>query len=366
VTRIAVVNAGSSTLKLALMEVSGSRVRSLARLTCEWRLDDQPAMVLEDAMAELPAQPEAFGHRIVHGGDQFIGPTRLSADVERSLEALIPLAPLHNAPALAAIRAVAQRFGHLPGVAVFDTAFHARRAPASMRYALPDELVDEFAIRRYGFHGIAHASLVEACAAAQRIDVSAVSAVTLQLGAGCSACAVRRGSSVETSMGFTPLEGLVMATRCGSIDPAIVLRLVRAGYDAGWIEEQLTHRSGLAALAGDADMRTVLAAAGRGESKARLALDVFCRRIILTVGAYLTLLEGDGVIVFGGGIGTNAPEIRARVAEGLKAWNVMLDDECNRRNEPGRISAASSREVFALATDEETIIAREVAGYLGL
>lgn len=360
------VNAGASTLKLALLEVSGASVRSVARLTREWRPEDRPGKVLEDAMAELPAEPDAFGHRVVHGGEHLVGPTTLSAEVERTLEALVPLAPLHNAPALAAIRAVAQRFGHLPGVAVFDTAFHAGRAPASFRYALPDELVDEFAIRRYGFHGIAHASLVEGCAAAQQIDTAAVSAVTLQLGAGCSACAVRRGSSVETSMGFTPLEGLVMATRCGSIDPAIVLRLVRAGYDADWIEEQLTGHAGLAALAGESDMRKVLAAAGRGDSRARLAMDVFCRRIVMTVGAYLTLLDGDGAIVFGGGIGANAPEIRARVAEGLLAWNVVLDDERNRRNEPGRISTASSRAVFALTTDEETIIAREVAEHLEL
>lgn len=366
-SRIAVVNAGASTLKLALLDVSdGGRVRTLERLTREWRPDARPGQMLEEAMAALPAEPEAFGHRVVHGGADLVAPTTLTTDVEHALEALLPLAPLHNAPALAAIRAVAERFPHVPGVAVFDTAFHAGRAPASLRYALPDELVESFAIRRYGFHGIAHASLVEGCAAARACDESAVTAVTLQLGAGCSACAVRHGRSVETSMGFTPLEGLVMATRCGSIDPAIVLRLVRAGYDADWIEDRLTRRAGLAALAGDADMRNVVAAAGRGDGRARLALDVFCRRIVQTVGAYLTLLEGAGAIVFGGGIGTNSPEIRARVADGLAAWNVVLDDELNRRNSPGRISASGAREVFALATDEESVIAREVAGHLQL
>ncbi len=366
--RIVVVNAGASTLKVTLLEAADGSVRPLERTQREWQgaaMSGEVAHeVLQEALDCLAARPQAIGFRLVHGGERFVAPTRITDQVIRELEALIPLAPLHNAPAVAAIRALRRQFPDVPAVAVFDTAFHAARPAASTRYALPDELVATFALRRYGFHGIAHASLVEALARAEDVAVDDVCAVTLQLGAGCSACAVRHGRSVETSMGYTPLEGLVMATRCGSVDPAIVVRLMRAGYEADRIDELLTRQSGLLALAGTADMRKILTAAAAGDGAAEEALEVFCHRIVLTVGGYLTLLGGEGAVVFGGGIGTHAPEIRSRVAAGLAAWGVVLDPEANRRNQPGRISAAGSREVHALATDEETVIGRAVAAYL--
>ena len=361
---IVVLNPGASTVKLALMEVAGGEVHERRRLQREWRPGVEAADIIDEALESLTGAPDAFGYRVVHGGADLVAPVTVDAGVERRIAELVPLAPLHNAPALTAIRAVRTRHPHLPGVAVFDTAFHADRPAASTGYALPATLVQRFGFRRYGFHGIAHASLVEAAAAVDGVAGEAVSAVTLQLGAGCSACAVRHGRSIETSMGFTPLEGLVMATRCGSVDPAVVLNLVRGGHDADWIEDQLTRHSGLLALAGTSDMREILAAEARGEPGARLALDLFCHRLVLTVGGYLTLLEGQGALVFGGGIGTHSPQIRRQVAAGLRAWNVSLDEAANTRNEPGRISAAGSRAVFALRTDEESMIARAVAEHL--
>ncbi|MDH3601125.1 MAG: acetate kinase [Candidatus Tectomicrobia bacterium] len=362
---IAVVNTGASTLKLALMEVGLDGVWQRQRFEYDWHPSEHAGDLLRTALESLEATPDAIGHRVVHGGAELVEPTTLTPQLETELEALVPLAPLHNGPAVAAIREVRKIYPRLPAVAVFDTTFHAYRPPASMRYALRQDTVDAFAIRRYGFHGIAHASLVDGLADAEGIPIDEVSAVTLQLGAGCSACAVQHGRSIETSMGFTPLEGLVMATRSGDVDPAIVLRLMRAGYDADRIEDELTRRAGLLALCGLTDMREILAAESRGQANARLALDLFCHRIVLMVGGYLTLLGGEGALVFGGGIGTNAPRIRERVAQGLSAWGVMLDPVLNQRNQPGRLSTNSSRPVFALRTEEEHVIAREVDRHLG-
>lgn len=229
-----------------------------------------------------------------------------------------------------------------------------------MHYALPREWHERFGFRRYGFHGIAHASLAQSYAEAGSLRMEDVSAVTLQLGAGCSACAIRNGRSIETSMGYTPLEGLVMSTRSGNIDPAIVLELVRAGMRVDEIDEQLNRRSGLLGLAGTGDMREVLAADIRGEKDARLALKLFIHRLVMTIGGYLTLLGGEGAIVFGGGIGENAPDVRAGIAQGLKAWNVALDPAQNLANRPGRISREQSRPVYVFETREEAMIANQI------
>lgn len=362
--RIAALNIGASTLKLALLDVTGERVGEIQRIEHELAPEQHVETALRAALAALEPTPDAFAHRVVHGGGEFVGPTTLTDTVERRLEALVPLAPLHNGPALAAIRHVRKAYADRPSVAVFDTAFHASRPAESMHYALSRELAERFGIRRYGFHGIAHASLAAALADALGTELACVDAVTLQLGAGCSACAVRGGRSVETSMGYTPLEGLVMATRCGNIDPAIVLRLIRAGYDVDQVEAELGRRGGLRALCGMTDVREILAAESRGDEGARFALRLFCHRIVSTVGAYLTLLDGAGSLVFGGGIGTNSPPIRERIAWSLRCWNVSLDAEANARNEPGLISSAGSRPVFVLRTNEEAVMAREVDRHL--
>jgi acetate kinase len=363
--RIVTVNTGASTLKLAALEVDGDEVREIRRLEQGWDPAEQAEGAVQAALDQLATQPDAIGHRVVHGGSDFVEPVTLTAEIEQRLDALVPLAPLHNGPALEAIRAVRKLHAELPSVAVFDTAFHAHRPAVSMRYALPGELVEELGFRRYGFHGLAHESLVEALAESRRVSATEIDAVTLQLGAGCSACAVRKGRSVETSMGYTPLEGLVMATRSGDIDPAIVVRLVRAGFDADRIEDELTRRSGLNALSGFSDMREILAAESRGDDGARFALELFCHRIVLTVGAYFTLLGGNAVLVFGGGIGAHSPQIRERIARGLEVWKVVLDAKRNARNMPGLISMKGSRAVYALRTNEEAVIARAVDRHLG-
>src|SRR5690606_17149706 len=359
---IAVVNAGSATLKLAVFEARDDDVLERSSRKYEWGAHEEMPDAVERAFTGIEEEPEVIGHRVVHGGPRYTAPVRIDADVEDALEQLVTLAPLHNGPAVTAIRAARRRFPDTPPVAVFDTAFHARRPPESMHYALPAGWHDRYGFRRYGFHGIAHASLARAYAQAAGHGMDEVNAVTLQLGTGCSACAIRNGRSIETSMGYTPLEGLVMATRSGDIDPAIVLALLRDGLDAGQIDTALNRRSGLLGLAGTGDMRKVLADDARGNKPAHLALRLFIYRVVLTVGAYLTLLEGDGAIVFGGGIGENAPEIRAGVAQGLKAWNVALDPGRNLANRPGSISKDGGRPVYVCETREEPIIAREVLG----
>lgn len=356
--RLAVVNTGSSTLKLASFDASADGVRECSSQTFEWESPEAMDDTVRQALEELKMPPAMLGHRVVHGGERYAEPVRIDEEVEKALENLVPLAPLHNEPALKAIRVAREVFPDTPFVAAFDTSFHFRRPKASMRYALPRDWDDEYRFRRYGFHGIAHESLVHSYAEARSITAEEVHAVTLQLGSGCSACAIRNGRSIETSMGYTPLEGLVMATRSGNVDPALVLKLVRAGVDPDEIEERLNRESGLKGIAGTGDMREILADDVRGDRRARLALKVFLHRLVLEVGGFLTLLDGDGAIVFGGGIGTNSPEVRAGVAAGLSAWNVALDPARNLKNRPGRISKDGSRDVYVFETREEYLIAR--------
>ena len=361
--RVLVLNGGSSTVKAAIAEVSHGSVRIVTRRTAEQEGAGEPERLFEKAIESVAsdsARIDAVGHRVVHGGTRFRGAVRIDDAVEAAIESLSPLAPLHNPVALAGIRAARARLGDLPMVAVFDTAFHHGRPIVSRRYALPDDVTEELGLWRYGFHGIAHASLVDGVAALEATTAARVTAVTLQLGRGCSACAVRGGASTETSMGFTPLEGLVMGTRSGDVDPGLVLYLLRRGRSVDDVEDLLEKRSGLAGVGGSADMRELLRVEERGDRRAALAIAIFVRRIVATVGAYLTLLEGEGSLVFGGGIGENSPAIRERVCAGLAAWNVWLDPARNAAKAPGQISADGSRPVYVVGTDEETIIARAV------
>jgi acetate kinase len=362
--RVVVLNAGTATLKVATFEIRSGEVVETHRAEYAWLEQADGARLVRDALDEIEPPIAAIGHRVVHGGDAFTATVRIDSAVEERIRELVALAPLHNARALEAIRGARLKLPEVPSFAVFDTAFHAERPRASLFYALPQEITRALKLRRYGFHGIAHAALVGSLAAAEERDLRDVTAVTLQLGSGCSACAVRDGRSMETSMGYTPLEGLVMATRCGDIDPAIVLQMLRAGHGVDEIDAQLNRRSGLLALSGRKDMREILAAEAQGDDGARLAIEVFVHRIVLTVGAYFTLLEGRGALVFGGGVGTHSPEIRARVAAGLRAWDVDLDPELNTRNALGRISVPGARAVYVFRTNEEHLIARELARLL--
>ena len=362
---LAVINVGTRTVKAAVVRLTEDGAFSVDRQVIE-RDDD----ALLDAAILAAARPlcdhpiDAVAHRIVHGGAQLDRPIQIDADVEATLEALSALAPLHNPPALRGVRVLRGLLPSCPAIAVFDTAFHADRPLESRMYALPWELTRSLALYRYGFHGIAHTSLLESVAAAQQRSPSEVDAVTLQLGSGCSACAIHAGRSVETSMGFSPLEGLPMSTRSGDIDPAIIFHLARQGWTLEEIEGLLLERSGLLGLAGSGDVRDLLEAESKGDPRAQTALAIFVHRTVSVVGAYLTLLQGRGCVAFGGGIGTHSAEIRRRIAEGLTAWNVRLDGERNARGTPGRISTHDSRDMYVFSTDEESLIARAAAEVL--
>jgi acetate kinase len=358
--RVLVINAGSRTIKVALVEAGTDRAVVQARRQVDAASEEEARSALETAFEGIGADDvDAVGHRIVHGGRRFTEPVCIDESVEEGIRAASRLAPLHNPRALAGVRVARERFPDRPMVAVFDTGFHARRSAESLRYPLPWEICEELDLLRFGFHGIAHASLVESLAQAQGTHPRDVTAVTLQLGAGCSACAVERGTSIETSMGFSPLGGLPMATRPGDLDPSVVLELLRQGYTPGDVEEMLTHRAGFQGVAGAADVRDVLRAEAQGDCRAGVALALFVRQTVAVVGAYLTLLRGVGTIVFGGGIGTHSTEIRRRVARGLSAWGVRLDSTRNAEG-GGRISHADSRPVYSFETDEERLIARSV------
>jgi acetate kinase len=313
---------------------------------------------------------EAVGHRVVHGGEQYVEPTLITEEVEAGIDALSELAPLHNPSCLAGIRGAKKILGPAkPMVAVFDTAFHQTMPAVAKQYALPTELADRYRIRRYGFHGIAHASLANGYAMCTGNSLEKVRLITLQLGNGCSVTAIAQGRSVETSMGFTPLEGLVMGTRSGDVDASIISYLSeREKVDATEVERWLNERSGLLGLSGRSnDMRELLRAAEEEQDKrAKFAIELFCYRVRKYLGAYLAVLGGADAIVFGGGIGENAPEIRDRICRNMEWCGLTLDPDRNRAAvglAPGRASKISTDEsrpaAYVVAADEETWIAKE-------
>ncbi len=352
-TPLLAINCGSATVKARLFQGGSEGLRAGAsfREDAGGRHREAIARIL----AALGATPRAVVHRVVHGGTRFREAARIDEAAETEIRRLSALAPLHNAPALLGIDAT--RGLGVPMVAVFDTAFHATLPETASRYALPRGLPPE--IRRFGFHGLSHRSVMEQYAAAT--GSLAPTLVTLHLGGGCSAAALRHGRSVDTSMGMTPLEGLVMGTRSGDVDPGIVLHLLREGRDPDEVEEMLARESGLLGLAGTADMREILS---RQDGAARLALDIFCMRARKCVGAYLALLEDAEAVVVTGGIGENAPEVRRRILSGLHFAGLTLDDDSNERGE-GRISTDDSRlHAFVFPSDEESIMAREALAVL--
>lgn len=310
----------------------------------------------------------AVGHRVVHGGERLVRPARIDAAVEAVIQECAVFAPLHNPANLVGIRAARDVFPDVPHVAVFDTAFHAAMPERSYVYGLPYELYLERGIRRYGFHGPSH-QFMAACAAEHLgTDPSRLRLVTCHLGGGASVAAIDGGVSVDTSMGMTPLEGLLMGTRAGDLDPAIPLLLARAGQSTDEIDATLNRRSGLAGISGlGADFRDIQAHAERGEVRARLAIDVFVHKLVKYVGAYLALLGGADALVFTGGIGENSALVRARVCESLGFAGIGLDAALNagaRPGDSGGVADVASRHartrVLVVRTDEERMIAREV------
>jgi acetate kinase len=328
--------------------------------------------VLLNRLGDFLPSIEAAGHRVVHGGDRYVESTVITDEVEAGIDALSELAPLHNPACLAGIRGAKAVMGAtVPMVAVFDTAFHRTMPEVARRYAIPTDLADRHHIRRYGFHGIAHASLANGYAVCTQTSLTQSRIITVQLGNGCSIAAVAEGKSVETSMGFTPLEGLVMGTRSGDVDASLVGFLAeREKVEPAEVERWLNERSGLLGLSGRSnDMRELLRAAEQEQDqRAEFAIDLFCYRARKYLGAYLAVLGGADAIVFGGGIGEHAPEVRTRICRGMEWCGIKLDAGRNhtavslRPGSAAKISTdGSTPAVYVVAADEETWIAKETA-----
>jgi acetate kinase len=358
--RVLVVNAGSSSLKLTLLD--GDDTVIAARELAAPRAQVDPDQ-LRAALDTVLCDANAVGHRIVHGGERFREAVRIDADVEAGMRELSDLAPLHQSKSLAALDAVTAALGELPAVACFDTAFHATLPPAASTYALPAEWRERWGLRRYGFHGLSHSWVARRTPKLLERDASGLRIVSCHLGAGASLCAIEDGRSIDTTMGFTPLEGLVMATRSGSVDPGILLWLAEhERLSAAELADALEHRSGLLGLAGSADMREVLARAERGDESARLARDVYVHRLRADIAAMAAALEGMDVLVFTGGVGEYSPSVRSHTAEGLGFLGVNLDETRNRQSsgdaEIG--TGGASVRTLVLASREDLEIARQV------
>ncbi len=399
---VLVVNAGSSSLKYqvvdtesevvwanGLVEKIGESQSAITHRTRIGRGADQPfeAFTRESV---IPDHAEAFhavtalfaetgevsevgdlvgvGHRVVQGADQFTEPTVVTPEVVDAIRGLIPLAPLHNPAAVAGLESAMAEFPGIPHVAVFDTAFHQSIPPSAYTYAIDREVARANRVRRYGFHGTSHQYVTHKAAHVLDIPVDEVNLVTLHLGNGASACAVRGGHSVETSMGLTPLEGLVMGTRSGDVDPAVVFHLITtADMSAQDVDTLLNKRSGLLGLCGQNDLREVHKLIAAGDQDAVLALDVYVHRIRKYLGAYLGVLGGAHAIVFTAGVGENDAEVRRRAVSGMEMLGISLDVE---RNASARGSAVpvdvsgpdAQIRVLVVPTNEELEIAIETVG----
>jgi acetate kinase len=362
--RILIVNAGSSSLKLRVLE-DVDRVSASADLPVPGGTPDAGA-VAEAVRGMAPVN--AAGHRIVHGGTEFSGPTVIDAGVEARLRALTDLAPLHQPKSLAALDAVTAVLPGIPTVACFDTAFHATIPDAAATYALPAEWRRRWALRRYGFHGLSHAYASQRAAELLGRALRDLRVVTCHLGAGASLAAVRGGLSVDTTMGFTPLEGLVMSTRSGSVDPGLVLWLEEhAGMPPAELAAALEHRSGLLGLAGTGDMREVLAAAAGGEASACLALDVYVHRLRAAIASMAAAMDGLDALVFTGGVGERSPEVRSRAAAGLAFLGAGVDERRNAEvDDDADVSVGGARvRTLVVRAREDIEMARQVRETIG-
>ena len=367
---VLVLNAGSSSLKYQLLDMTDRSVAAsglVERIGGSEVPDHAAALGLVlgdlDSSGALSGAPVAVGHRVVHGGERFQRSVLVDAEVRRGIEETIDLAPLHNPANIAGIEVARRRYPDTPQVAVFDTAFHASMPPRAWRYPLPRDLADRLRIRRYGFHGTSHGYVARKAAEHLGRPLGELDLVTLHLGNGCSAAAVAGGRCVDTSMGLTPLGGLVMGTRSGDLDPGIVAHLHReGGLDLDAIDTLLNKESGLKALAGSNDLREVHRRADAGDADAAEALEVFCYRIRCTVGAYAAALGGMDAVVFTAGIGENDADVRARVCAGLSGLGVRLDEARNtvRSREARTVSAGGSAvAVLVIPTNEELEIAEQ-------
>ena len=364
VVRILVVNAGSSTLKLTLLDGEDAVLAERELPTPRARID---SVELREALASPLRAADAVGHRVVHGGERFREAVRIDADVEAGLRELVDLAPLHQPKSLAALDAVTEALPDLPAVACFDTGFHATLPAAAATYALPAEWRERWGLRRYGFHGLSHAWVARRVPELIARDARDLRIVSCHLGAGASLCAIENGKSIDTTMGFTPLEGLVMATRSGSVDPGMLVWLLEhEKLSPAELANTLEHRSGLLGLAGSADMREIVDRARVDEPSARLALDVYAHRLRAGIAAMAAALGGLDTLVFTGGVGEHATEVRSQTVAGLAFLGVALDHARNpETHADGEIGAEGATvRTLVLTAREDIEIARQARAVL--
>ncbi|HYE36866.1 acetate kinase [Methylocaldum sp.] len=383
--KLLVLNSGSSSVKYRLFGLSDERVLVSGIIE---RIGEAPASPVgadgasgftnhrqaitevvhrlrESGELQEPNELFGIGHRVVHGGEAFSSAVVVDDAVIEAIRAAIPLAPLHNPPNLLGIEVCRELWPGVPQVAVFDTAFHQSMPPYAYRYALPKGFYRDDRIRRYGFHGSSFAYVTKRTAAYLGRSLESCNFIVLHLGNGASAAAIKQGRSVDTSMGMTPLAGLIMGTRCGDIDPGIVLYLMKSGkYSVSELERLLSTNSGLKGLAGANDMREVLACAEAGDGDARLAVEAYCYAIKKYIGSYLAVLGHVDALVFTGGIGEHAAPIRHKICSGLESCGITINIPKN-TIEPGgmaELQAANSRvKILVVYTDEELEIARQSA-----
>jgi len=392
--KILVINSGSSSLKYRLVDVRDRTVPASGKIerigeresltrhriylpekgTEEWtRRDPVPdhgaalkgivQVLTERVFIDGRGGFQAIGHRVVHGGERFREPVLVTEDVIRGIKNLCDLAPLHNPANLLGIRTARSLWPDVPQVAVFDTAFHQTLPPHAFRYALPEDVYRAYGVRRYGFHGTSHRYVAREAASFLKVPPENLNLIVFHLGNGASASAVRAGECVDTSMGLSPLEGLIMGTRSGDLDPSVVFHLLRhAGMTPDRIEEMLNHESGLKGLCGVNDIREVHRMARQGSLDAERALDMYAYRIRKYIGAYAAVLGRLDAVVFTAGIGENDPEIRERVCRDLLILGIELDEERNRR--PGTLPTSVQSEnsrvaVLVVPTNEELEIAEQ-------
>jgi acetate kinase len=360
--RVLVVNAGSSSLKLSVLD-DDRRVLDETLPSPRGRVEEQALCAAVDEAGTI----EAVGHRIVHGGPTFLEPVRVDAAVVRRLHELADLAPLHQLKSLHALEVMTRLLPGVPAVACFDTSFHARMPEAASTYALPAEWRKRWPLRRFGFHGLSHAYASQRAAELAGRGADGLRVITCHLGAGASLAAVSDGRSVDTTMGFTPLEGLVMGTRSGTLDPGLVLWLEEhVGMPPSELAVTLEHRSGLLGLSGSADMKAVLEAEAAGDEDAALAVEVYLHRLRAEIGAMAAALGGLDALVFTGGVGERSPAIRRRTADGLGFLGVAVDEASNEAPELDADVTAPDAAVrtFVVEAREDLQIARGVRSVL--
>ncbi|MDD5645181.1 MAG: acetate kinase [bacterium] len=388
---ILVINAGSSSLKFSIFDMDENRVLAegiIERIgqdgtTCRYKksgadeiketvegndyksaLNEMVKFLLHEEYGVVRSKSEiqAIGHRVVHGGEFISKPVLIDQEIKRVIKNCFELAPLHNPPNFMGIIACEEIFAGIRQVGIFDTAFHQSIPKQAFLYGLPIEFYEHEGIRRYGFHGTSHRYVTDKCAELLSEEKDSVNIISAHLGNGCSITAVKSGKSVDTSMGFTPLEGLVMGTRCGDIDPAIVFHLMEhKGYSRDEIDRLLNKKSGLLGLAeiGTSDIRDILKAIENGNKKAEIALDVFCYRIKKYIGAYTAVVGDVQALIFTAGIGENVPVVREKVCIGLEPLGYKLDFEKNRNNETLISTDKSRSKIMVIPTHEDLKIAQD-------